>query len=93
MNIQTIFPIVFVAITMWVVLIWAVVIAVFIRNIIVAVKNRGKNDEDGTTTAPTTTPTDMPTIAGMPVGAYYATHATQITTPTNTFNHTTPTIY
>ncbi len=91
MNMQTIFPIFAVAVMAWVALIWAIVIIVTVRNVIVAVKSRGQG-EDGTTTAPTTTPTDMPTIAGMPIGAYYATHATQMTTPTNTFNNTTTTI-
>ena len=90
-TVQTIFPIFAVMVMAWVALIWAIVIAVTVRNILVVVKSRGK-DEDGTTTTPTTTPTDMPTIAGMPVGAYYATHATQITTPTNTFNNSTTTI-
>ena len=88
MHMQTIFPVTFMAVVAWVALIWAIVIAVFIRNVIVAVKNRGKG-EDGTTTAPTTTPTYSPTIAGMPAGVYYATYTPQMT---NTFNHTTTTI-
>ncbi len=77
--------IVFVASLGVVALIWAIVIAVFIHNVIVAVKNRGKG-EDEMTTAPTTTPTNTPTIAGMPAGVYYATYTPQMT---NTFNHTT----
>ncbi len=85
-TVQTIFPIFAVIVMAWVALIWAIVIIVTVRNVIVAVKNRGKG-EDEMTTAPTTTPTDMPTIAGMPVGVYYATHMPL----TDTF-HTTTTI-
>ena len=84
---QTIFPTVFIAVVAWVALIWAIVIIVTVRNVFVAVKNRGKA-EDEMTTVPTTTPTNTPTIAGMPAGVYYATH----TSPTDTFNHTTTTI-
>ena len=92
---QTIFPIVFIAVVAWVALIWAIVIIVTIRNVIVAAKNRGKNDKDKdggdvTDSVPTNTSTYTPTIAGMPAGVYYATHTTQMT---DTFNHTPPTIY
>ena len=81
---QTIFPIVFIAVVAWVALIWAIVIIVTIRNV-VAAKNRGENDGDKTVDPTSTpTPTDTtalttPTIAGMPIGTYYATQMTDWT--------------
>ena len=68
-------PTVFQALAPVVALIWAISIVVIARNAIVAVKSRGKNDNDRDkrTTAPAPTPDAPPTIAGMPLGTYYAT--------------------
>ncbi len=90
-TMQTIFPfftVIVVIVTVWVALIWAIVIAVTIRNVFVAVKNRGKNDKDKdggsmtdtipsiTFTTPSITTPDAMTIGGMPAGAYYTTQNT-----------------
>ena len=70
---------IFYAAMIWVVLIWALIIGVTIRNVVVAVRNRGKSDGGGKTPANVAaTPDGSITIAGMPAQTYYSTYASII---------------